>query len=94
MAAFGALAAELAPEVVFATEQELELVGPIEAETLVVKRGPRGCSVDGVDHAAPPVDAVDTTGAGDAFAAGFLLGGPELALSAAARCVSQLGAMP
>jgi ribokinase len=92
--AFGALAAELAPQVVFATEEELELVGPLAAEQVVVKRGPRGCSVDGLDYAASPVDAVDTTGAGDAFAAGFLLGGPELALTAAARCVSQLGAMP
>ena len=37
---------------------------------------------------------VDTTGAGDALAAGFLVGGPELALEAAARCVAKLGAMP
>jgi sugar/nucleoside kinase (ribokinase family) len=37
---------------------------------------------------------VDTTGAGDALAAGFLVGGPELALDAAARCVGQVGAMP
>jgi ribokinase len=37
---------------------------------------------------------VDATGAGDALAAGFLVGGPELALEAAARCVAQLGAMP
>jgi sugar/nucleoside kinase (ribokinase family) len=37
---------------------------------------------------------VDSTGAGDAFAAGFLLGGVDLGLAAAARAVSQLGAMP
>jgi sugar/nucleoside kinase (ribokinase family) len=37
---------------------------------------------------------VDTTGAGDAFAAGYLLGGPQLALEAAARCVGRMGAMP
>ena len=32
--------------------------------------------------------------AGDALAAGYLVGGPELALQAAARCVAQLGSMP
>ena len=40
------------------------------------------------------VEVVDPTGAGDAFAAGFLIGGVELGLEAAARCVSQAGAMP
>ena len=40
------------------------------------------------------VEVVDTTGAGDAFAAGFLLDGPELAVEAAARCVAKMGAMP
>jgi sugar/nucleoside kinase (ribokinase family) len=44
----------------------------------------------------PPLDAevIDTTGAGDALAAGFLVGGMELGLEAAARCVGQLGAVP
>jgi len=28
------------------------------------------------------------------LAAGFLVGGPELAVEAAARCVGKLGAMP
>jgi sugar/nucleoside kinase (ribokinase family) len=37
---------------------------------------------------------VDTTGAGDALAAGFIVGGIELGLEAAARCVGQLGAVP
>jgi sugar/nucleoside kinase (ribokinase family) len=60
----------------------------------VLKRGARGCVVAGRGYPARPVTALDTTGAGDAFAAGFLLGGPELALDAAARCVSRLGAMP
>jgi sugar/nucleoside kinase (ribokinase family) len=41
-----------------------------------------------------PAEAVDSTGAGDAFAAGFLVGGPELALDAAARCVAKMGATP
>ncbi len=38
--------------------------------------------------------SLDTTGAGDALAAGYLVGGPELALAAAARCVAKLGSMP
>ena len=68
------------------------------AETAVVKRGSRGVEVrsaDGVEEF-PPLDAavVDTTGAGDALAAGFLVGGIELGLEAAARCVGQLGAVP
>ena len=42
----------------------------------------------------PPVEAVDGTGAGDAFAAGFLVGGVERGLEAAARCCATLGAMP
>jgi sugar/nucleoside kinase (ribokinase family) len=50
--------------------------------------------VDGTDYPALPADVVDTTGAGDALAAGYLVGGPELAAQAAARCVAQLGAMP
>ena len=45
--------------------------------------------------AALPVDKVlDSTGAGDALAAGWIVGGPDLALEAAARCVQQIGAMP
>ena len=39
-------------------------------------------------------EIVDSTGAGDALAAGWIVGGPDLALEAAARCVQQLGAMP
>jgi sugar/nucleoside kinase (ribokinase family) len=37
---------------------------------------------------------VDSTGAGDAFAAGYLLGGVDLGLRAAARAVAKMGAMP
>jgi sugar/nucleoside kinase (ribokinase family) len=90
--------ASLRPDVVFANEDEAALAGGIEAETVVVKRGARGCLVrsGGSERAyeAVPADVVDSTGAGDAFAAGFLLGGPDLALEAAARCVSRMGAMP
>ena len=90
---------QLAPEVLFAGERELAALGAEPAvPVLVVKRGPRGCTIveDGtrVELEAAPAEVVDTTGAGDAFAAGFLVGGPQLALEAAARCVSQPGAMP
>jgi sugar/nucleoside kinase (ribokinase family) len=65
---------------------------------LVLKQGPRGCSfvIDGVvDHRpAVPGPVLDPTGAGDALTAGFLLGGPDLAMRLAARCVSQVGAQP
>jgi sugar/nucleoside kinase (ribokinase family) len=54
-------------------------------------RGPDGnVSVLG----APPTEVVDTTGAGDALAAGFLLAGVEAGLAAAARCVGRMGAFP
>jgi ribokinase len=90
--------ASLEPEIVFANEAEARLVGSLAAETVVVKRGARGCVVHSAgrraEHPAVDADVVDSTGAGDAFAAGFLLAGPELALNAAARCVAKMGAMP
>jgi sugar/nucleoside kinase (ribokinase family) len=96
--AFRATVADVAPEIVFANEAESALVGQLDAETTVVKRGAGGCVVRNAGRSTelPSVDAevVDTTGAGDAFAAGFLLGGAELALHAAARCVARMGAMP
>jgi ribokinase len=86
----------LAPAIVFANEDEERVLGgPLPAATWVLKRGGAGVVVDGVAHAAAPVQAVvDTTGAGDALAAGMLVGGVEVGLAAAARCVAQLGAMP
>ena len=81
------------PDVVFATEREQEVFGALETEW-VVKRGAAGVRVDGVTHPALPTEVVDPTGAGDAFAAGYLVGGVELGLEAAARCISRLGAMP
>ena len=91
-------AAALAPSVAFATEAEREAAAGLPVSTWAVKRGSRGCLVEtreGVqEHAALPAEVVDTTGAGDAFAAGFLLGGPALALAASAVCVATLGAMP
>jgi sugar/nucleoside kinase (ribokinase family) len=91
---------DLRPELVFANEHERAEVGP-DAEvgaTWVLKRGAGGAAVerDGErsEFPAVPAEVVDTTGAGDAFAAGFLVGGIELALETAARCVSSLGATP
>jgi sugar/nucleoside kinase (ribokinase family) len=86
----------LAPDVIFGNEEELEAVGGrFPAERWVLKRGSQGIELeDGSRLPAPEVDVVDTTGAGDALAAGYLVGGPELGLEAAARCVSKLGTMP
>lgn len=90
---------QLAPDVIFANEPEWEIVGAAYglAPTAVVKRGSRGATVLGeVGIDLPPTTGrvVDATGAGDALAAGFLVGGPELAADAAARCVAKLGALP
>ena len=86
--------AELRPDVVFGNEREWDAIGDVETDVRVIKRSERGIVVDGEEHAAIPADVVDSTGAGDALAAGFIVGGTRLALEAAARCVAQVGAMP
>jgi sugar/nucleoside kinase (ribokinase family) len=102
---FRELLDELAPDVLFATEAEWELLGGayLSAPTGVLKRGPRGVSVftedSKLDFAAVEADVVDPTGAGDALAAGFLLGGSleeaaRRGLDAAARCVAKVGSLP
>jgi len=91
--AFRARVRDLRPELVFATEREHDVVGELDTRW-VVKRGARGIRVDGIDHDALPGEIVDTTGAGDALAAGFLIGGAPLGLEAAARCCACMGAMP
>lgn len=91
---FRELLARLRPRVVFGNEEEAALVGHVPGCELVVKLGPRGVRVGGAEHPALPAAAVDSTGAGDAFAAGYLLGGVSLGLSAAARAVAKMGAMP
>jgi ribokinase len=83
----------IAPDLVFANEAERDAVGPLDTRW-VLKRGARGLEVDGRSYPSVATGVVDTTGAGDALAAGFLVGGPELGLEAAARCCAQLGAMP
>jgi sugar/nucleoside kinase (ribokinase family) len=90
---------ELRPDVVFANERELEELGADPpARTLVLKRGASGAVVttggERTEHEARSVEVVDSTGAGDALAAGYLVGGIELGLDTAARCVAKLGAMP
>ena len=75
------------------------------AELVAVKLGKRGCYVtDGKEHhqiEAYNVEAVDTTGAGDAFCAGFIYGLAKrkdlyecgrLGNFVASRCVSAMGA--
>ena len=93
--AFRELVAHLAPDVVLANDAEVAAVGGAwQGPQWIVKRGAAGCSFDGDERPALPTTVVDTTGAGDALAAGWILGGPQLALEAAARCVATSGAMP
>jgi ribokinase len=102
---FRQLLDELAPDVLFATEAEWELLGGayLSAPVGVLKRGARGCSVftedAKLDFAAVDTEVVDPTGAGDALAAGFLMGGSleeaaRRGLDAAARCVAKVGSLP
>jgi sugar/nucleoside kinase (ribokinase family) len=91
--AFRERARALAPDVVFAVERERDALGELDARW-VVKRGSAGVTVDGEDFSALPTEVVDATGAGDAFAAGFLVGGVEAGLEAAARCCAKIGGMP
>jgi sugar/nucleoside kinase (ribokinase family) len=125
---FRELLDELAPDVLFATEAEWEMLGLaappprpaapgrktgrlgrpgggayLTAPVGVIKRGPRGCTVvteeARLDLAPVRAEVVDTTGAGDALAAGFLLGGSleeaaRRGLEAAARCIATVGSMP
>lgn len=90
---------QLQPDVVFAGEGELAALGELPAAgTLVVKHGAGGLTIRREEaeerHVAPTVKVVDPTGAGDALAAGFLVGGVELGLEAAARCLATMGSMP
>lgn len=83
----------LGPDLVFATEAERAVLGEFDA-TWVIKLGARGATFPEGFYPAPTSTVVDTTGAGDALAAGYLVGGPERAIEAAARSVGLIGAMP
>ncbi len=97
VASFGELIASLGPHVVLGNEAEAALLaagGLPGRAVLIVKLGAEGVRVAGKHFPAPPTTPVDSTGAGDAFAAGFLVGGVRLGLAAAARAVAKMGAMP
>jgi ribokinase len=102
---FRELLDSIAPDVLFATEAEWEMLGGayLTAPTGVIQRGARGAIVvtqdARLDLAPVAAEVVDTTGAGDALAAGFLLGGSleeaaRRGLEAAARCVARVGSLP
>jgi ribokinase len=89
-----------AVDLLLPNEREVEL---LDGGDMIVKLGPGGARWGDVHVPAEPVTVVDTTGAGDAFAAGFLNArlegaGPREALEAgcrvAARAVTQVGARP
>lgn len=84
----------LEPAVVFANDEEWAVASGDVDGTVVVKHGAGGASFDGRHLPAVPTSVVDVTGAGDALTAGWLMGGPELAMQTAARCVAQVGAQP
>jgi len=90
---FAAHLEALQPDLVFATEAERAAVPGFDANW-VIKLGARGAEFPEGPYPAPAVAVLDTTGAGDALAAGYLVGGPQLAIEAAARCVGLIGAMP
>ncbi len=87
------------PDVVFANDAERGAIGHIEGTTMVVKLGSSGFVLHDADGqrtwAALEAETVrDATGAGDAFAAGWIVGGPELARLSARACLGHVGAMP
>lgn len=97
VAGFRELIALVGPDVVFGNEAEAALLGDDglpAGGTLIVKLGADGVRIAGRHFPAAPTVPVDSTGAGDAFAAGYLVGGIRLGLAAAARSVAKLGAMP
>jgi sugar/nucleoside kinase (ribokinase family) len=94
VAAFRALVARLGPAVVFGNAAELDLVGDLGPVEVVRKLGADGVIAGGRHYRASPTEPADATGAGDAFAAGYLVGGVEVGLRAAARAVATMGAMP
>lgn len=91
--AFRARVTRIAPELLFANERERDVFGELDTRW-VIKRGADGVTVDGRDYPAVATEVVDATGAGDALAAGFIVGGTAQGLATAARCLAQIGAMP
>jgi len=92
---FRELVTTLAPDAVFCNEAEERAIGgALPGPAWILKRGAKGAVFDGAARPAAPARVVDTTGAGDALAAGWIVAGPDLALAAAARCVATVGALP
>ncbi len=91
---FRSLWQSLRPRAVFANEEEWAVCPGDLDGTLVLKQGAQGASFEGRHLAALPTEVVDVTGAGDALAAGWFVGGPALAMQAAARCIAAVGAQP
>lgn len=90
-----------AVDLLLPNQREAEVLG--ERDGMVVKLGAGGARWGSVRVPAVPVEVVDTTGAGDAFAAGLLCarlagvdrrGSLEAGCAAAARAVAQVGARP
>jgi sugar/nucleoside kinase (ribokinase family) len=94
VAAFRNLIAGLRPDVVLGNRAEADLVGDLPGTEMIVKLGADGVRAAGRHYPATRTEPADATGAGDAFAAGYLVGGVELGLAAAARAVARIGAMP
>jgi len=99
-------------DVLFVNEEEAKLitgakswkaaVGFLLASHVVVKRGRKGAVVDGEVAAGYPVEAIDSTGAGDVFAGAFLaswtrgnslIDAARFANAAAAMSVLELGSV-
>jgi ribokinase len=93
-ASFCELLALLRPDAIFGNQAETALIGDVLSERVIVKLGAAGVRVGGRLYPALPTVPVDSTGAGDAFAAGYLVGGVALGLQAAARAMARMGAMP
>jgi sugar/nucleoside kinase (ribokinase family) len=106
---FAELVGALAPDMLFANADEAALLGDVGRVELVVKRGADPVLITHVDGTSdevavdPVPGVVDTTGAGDAFAAGYLaavLGGASRVEAAAAgsrlaaRTLGGAGAAP
>ena len=61
---------------------------------VIIKRGAGGCWADGAEIAGHPVNAIDTTGAGDCFSGGFIAGLQRgMSVEEAARLANAVGAL-